>query len=224
VNQRIPITGTGTREFWDGSAVFATLLAQHYHGRCPVYAVHGPTGRVTGPPSFVGLSHDLVELRFKPPTRLVVSAATQPMAQFPDTGDLMTCEWEKPEAANGELAKFTTDWHLAEQRSPMQFVIGLIPANMSLAEFAALPAEELQGETRLAQAFPLAYGDLGLSPSPDDTAYRQEGVFIIPSNASPGAYRTAVCVTPLYAPEYGGWLELGATIRVTARPLPSNGP
>jgi len=224
VNQRIPITSTGTREFWDGSVMFATLLAQHYHGRRPVYAVHGPSGRVTGPPYFVGLSNDLVELRFEQPTRLVISAATQPMAQFPDTGDLMTCEWEKPEAANGELAKFTTDWHLAEQRSPMQFVIGLIPENMSLAEFAALPAEELQGETRLAQAFPLAYGDLGLSPSPDDTAYRQEGMFIIPSNASPGAYRTAVCVTPLYAPEYGGWLELGATIRVTARPLPSNGP
>jgi hypothetical protein len=224
VNQSIPITGTGTREFWDGSALFAGLLAEHYRGRRPVYAVHGPTRRVAEPPLFVGLSHDLVELRFEPPARPVIPAATHPMAQFPDTGDLMSCEWEKPEAANGELAKFTTDWHLAEQRSPMQFVIGLIPENMSFAQFAALPAEELQGETRLAQAFPLAYGDLGLPPSPDGMAYRQQGLFIIPSNASPGMHRTAVCVTPLYAQEYGGWTELGAAIRVTARPLPRNGP
>jgi len=220
---RLGVTSTGTPEFPQGSALLAGILAQHYRGRRPVYAVHGPILPVPGPPFFIGLSQDLVQVRFEQPTRVTSAPSNRALAEFPGIGNLLSLQWGKTEAGNGELVRLTSDWQLGAQQSPMQVVIALIPAEVGLKQLAALSSEKLQAETRLAQAFPLAYGDLGLLPLPQGMAYRQDGSFIIPSNTPPGRYKTAVCVTPLYSTEYRGWVEVGG-IEVNPRPLPRNGP
>ncbi len=221
VNREIPITATGTSEFWHGSALFARLLAEHYRGKRPVYALHGPVRPVEEPPYFVGLSHDLVEVTFRDPVN-PVPLSSAPQAEFPGIGDLERFSWGRREAGNGEVVQFSADWRVAALSASMQFVIALVPKAAGAPPDG--PAAQWQDECRLAQAFPLAYGLSDLTPTPQDKACRQRGAFIIPSNAPPGDYRTYICVTPLYAQEFSGWRDTGAVIHITHRPLPSNGP
>ncbi len=223
ISRRLGVTGSGTPEFTQGSALLAGILAQHYRGQRPIYAVHGPIAPVPGPPFFIGLSQDLVQVRLNRRTPVTSAPSIRPVAEFPGIASLLSFQWGKTEAGNGELVRIASDWQLEDQESPMQFVIALIPVEVSLEQLAAISPEKLQGETRLAQAFPLAYGDLGLPPSSQGMAYRQDGSFIIPSNTPPGRYKTAVCVTPLYSAEYRGWVDVGG-IEVNPRPLPRNGP
>jgi hypothetical protein len=202
----------------DQTAVLAYLLARRFTDR-PIYAVHGPMHiQIPGPPYFVGLSEDLVRLQLAPPDMLR-SQAGPAQAVFPAGISLVAFHLNRAAAGTGEMVGFTAAWRLATPLPRAQFAVALVPPGMDLEQFTG---RDWQDE-RLLQAFPVAYGQWGLAPSPAGTARQQQGEIIIPSNASSGAYRIAIAIAPLYVSQYPGWVEIGE-VQVSARPLPRNGP
>jgi len=188
----------------------------------PTLFMFSLNSRILQRPDFVGLSEDLVALQFdtRPVVRLLSGS---PVAQFPGVGSLMDFQWDRSEAGNGEMVGFAADWQLAGQPRFVQFGIALIPEGMDPKEFGSLPEEQVREQTRLIQAFPLMYGLRELSPSPEGMVYEQRGEMIVPTNAPPGTYRTAMGVTALYSTDYREWIGVGK-IEITARPRPRNGP
>jgi len=211
--------GREAAELHERTAWCAYYLARYFGKSRPLYCLHPPWTSISGPPYFVGLSEDLVHLESKPPDMLRPREAGAALAQFPAGISLVAFNLDRGEAGAGEMVGFTAQWRLSAALPPAQFAVGLVPENMSTAQFAQTQWEN----ERLVQAFPVAHGQWGLRPSPEGTVYEQRGELIVPSNAASSGYRVAVGIGPPYASEYQGWLEVGK-MRVRSRSLPRNGP
>ncbi len=205
---------------WERTALFAYSLARRLEGKRPVYVLHGPRAlRLPEPPHFVGLSEDLVALRFSRPDLVRESSTADTLAELPGGVELMAFEWDRSEAGTGEMVSFRSEWRLRERvPTPLQFGVGLIPAGVSPEHFA----QRLSRDGFFVQAFPLV-GEQQPEASPEGTVYEQRGWFIIPTNTPPGLGRTVIGIGPLYREQYVGWTEVG-TIQVHARPRPANPP
>ena len=172
------------------------------------------------PPYFVGLSEDLVALRFEPPQFVRERASGPALGEYPEGVELVAFEWDQAEAGTGELMQFRSEWRLKGKVSmPLQFGIRLSPQGLPPEQFPL----RLSRDGFFTQAFPLANGERSLGPSVEGTVYEQRGWFIIPTNAAAGTYRTSVGLGPLYREQYTGWADVGG-IEVQARPRPRNGP
>ncbi len=223
VSAQLGITGSGTPQFWQGSALFAWRLAQHYRGRRPVYALHGPyMGEIPGPPYFVGLSEDLVKLDFARP-EMLRKDARKPIATFPGGLELVSFDLlSGREVGAGSLVPFRAVWRTNSPLANMQFAVRLVPAEKSA----------LLDKGRFLQGFPLLYGQRDLSPSPPGTAYEQRGTLIIPSNAGAragvGTFTVEVGLSDVHPPEYGQWVEVlnrdNELIAKNRHGFPANGP
>ena len=236
VSAQLGITGSGTPQFWQGSARFAWRLAQHYRGRRPVYALHGPYGgEIPGPPYFVGLSEDLVKLDFAKP-EMLRKEARQPIATFPGGVELVSFDLlSAREVGAGSLVPFRAMWRTGSPPAYAQFAIRLAPDRVRKYGGEIMsPAEKLAflDKGRFLQGFPLLYGLRDLLASPPGTAYEQRGTLIIPSNAGAhagvGTYTVEASFSAAYPPQYGQWIEvLGRDSELIAknRPgFPANGP
>jgi hypothetical protein len=206
---------------WERTALFAYSLARRLEGVRPIYVLHGPMRlELPQPPYFVGLSEDLVALRFEPPQLVRERAPGPPLGEYAEGVELVAFEWDHAEAGTGELVQFRSEWRLkGDVAMPLQFGVRLCPQGLSPEQFPS----ELSRDGFFTQAFPLAYGERSLGPSAEGTVYEQRGWFIVPTNAAAGAYRTFVGLGPLYLEEYTGWTDVGG-IQVQARPRPRNGP
>lgn len=230
VNSDIDIEVSNTPEFWQGTALLAHRLAQHYGGRRPVYALHGwVTSPIQPPPYFVSLSEDLVRLDFELPDLLHgAEEAGEPIVEFPGGLKLMSFETGKSEAHAGEIVEFRVRWRTESPLSGEIFGIRLAPRELRDPEGETASKSywgRLSAKGQFVQGFPVAYGLRGLAASPPGTIYEQKGSIIIPSNAPSGEYVLEIGFAPSYPPQYQEWCELGeeAVLRVRARPLPTNG-
>ena len=88
---------------------------------------------------------------------------------------------------------------------------------------AAGASRALLPKGRFVQGFPLVYGLQGVGPSPEGTVYRQRGAVIVPTNAPPGTYFTAIGYSEEESPNSRDGAALGE-FQVEARPPPTNGP
>ena len=236
VSAQLGITESGTPQFWQGSALFTWRLAQHYRGRRPVYALHGPMmAEIPGPPYFVGLSEDLVKLDFAKP-EMLRKDTRKPIATFPGGVELVSFDLlSEREVGAGSLVPFRAVWRIATGPSTEQFAMRLVPdvVHKSGGEIAS-PAEQLPflDKGRFLQGFPLLYGQRDLPPSPPGTAYEQRGTLIIPSNAGAhagvGTYTVEVGFSDVYPPAYGEWAEVlnrdSELIAKNWHGFPTNGP
>jgi len=222
VNAKLAIVQSNTPEFWQGTALLSSYLAQRYEGSRSVYALHGPvTDPIAPPPYFIGLSEDLVRLDFDLPRLLIpFEQDGQPVAEFSGGLQLLSFETARPGADTGELVAFRARWHTAAPLSGEMFGVRLVP------RVEQLPAgwERLSKKGRFTQGFPVVYGLRGLVGSSAGTVYEQQGHFIVPSNAPMGDYDVEVAFAPGYPPEYQNWCSSGNTLSVQSSPLPSNGP
>jgi len=214
---RIP--DSESREFWQGVSVFAHRLAQHYRGRRTVYAIHAPLDPIPGPPSFTGLSRDVVKLDFADPDpRCAVGKEGAPLAQFQGGVRLMSFDLGLLEGGRGETLGFRARWRLDSPLPGALFAVKLVPAAERVSEGFLSRGEYLQ-------EFAPIYGLWGLSASLPGTGYEQKGQLILPSNAPPGEYRLQIGFATEYPPpKYEHWTELPARLRVRPGPLPTNGP
>ncbi len=213
----------GTEQFWEGTALFAHRLAQHYHGRRTVYALHGPYREtLPGPPYFVGLTDRLYRLDFTRPNLQPIEDRSEPIVGFDGGIQLLSLEFSNPTPGNGDLVEFRARWRLDQPLPGALFAVELTPEAAAERERSRLTAK---GE--FVQGFPVLYGQWGLPASPPGTAYEQRGALVIPSNAPAGRYRMRVGFAQAYPPHYQDWREVdGVTIelRPPLRPLPANGP
>lgn len=213
--------GARVLEVRERTALFAAGLGQRLRGRRPVYALHGPI-RVPyeGPPHFVSLSEDLVEIAFETPEVLRPWEEGPPAAELPGGVTLVDFELERTEAGTGELVGFTARWRLSAA-PPGQFGLLLEPVEMDPARFR----RRLLPRGRFLQGFPLVYGLRDLGPTPEGAVYEQQGVLIVPTNAPPGPHAVRVAVGPPWAEfeGYRGWTEV-ARLMVQPRPRPTNPP
>ncbi len=206
---------------WESTALFAHSLARRLEGVRPVYVLHGPMRlELPEPPYFVGLSEDLVALRFDPPQFVRERVPGPALGEYPGGIELIAFEWDRAEAGTGEVISFRSEWRLkAEVPMPLQLGVRLSPEGLSPDQ---LPPS-LSRDGFFTQAFPLAYGERSPGASAEGSVYEQSGFFIIPTNAPAGTYRTFVGLGPLYLEQYTGWADVGG-IQVQARPRPRNGP
>ncbi len=213
----------GTPEFWEGTALFAYRLAQHYRGRRTVYTLHGPYKEtLPGPPYFVGLTDRLYRLDFTFPDLAPIEDRSRPIVAFAGGIQLLSLGFSTSTPKNGDLVEFRARWRLDQPLPGALFAVQLVPEGAGPRQYARLAA---RGE--FAQGFPVLYGQWGLPASPAGTAYEQKGALLIPSNAPPGRYRVRVGFAQAYPPHYGDWREVpGLTLdlRPPLRPLPTNGP
>jgi hypothetical protein len=218
----------GTPEFWQGTALFAHRLAEHYRGRRTVYALHGPgTELIPGPPYFVGLRDDLWRLDFNVPDLMRAASAGEPMARFPGGLDLISLEFDTAEPEAGDLVEFRARWHLRSRLSGAILGIRLVPAHTRESPDAGSDGdrwERLSEKGLFLQGFPVLHCLYGLAPSPPGTVYEQQGRLMIPSNAQAGEYRLALGFAQSYPPKYEHWMTLPEdhSILVCSRPLPAN--
>lgn len=207
---------------WERTALFAHNLARRLRGRRPVYASHGPESVVlSGPPYFVGISEDVVALRFERPTLTEERTVDSVVAEYLGGIELLEFEWERTQVATGEMVGFRTAWRV-KQKLPeaMQFAVGLAPQSVGPDYFA----ERLREKGRFVQAFPLMEGQWRRTPTPTGEVYVQRGQVVVPTNCPAGSSRVAVGVSRMYhTEELSGWTELGR-LEVAARPRPKNGP
>jgi hypothetical protein len=211
----------GTEEFWEGTALLAHRLAQHYQGRRTVYALHGPYREmIPGPPHFVGLSDHLYRLGFETPELTPIEDAAEPIAEFLGGVELVSFEVPNHEPLAGDVIEFRARWRLADPLPGALFAVKLAPTDGNDPARARLTAK---GE--FAQGFPVLYGRWGLPPSPSGTVYEQRGKLIVPSNAPSGEYTFEIGSARSYPPKYEGWTAVpNQAARVSSRPLPTNGP
>jgi hypothetical protein len=211
---------------WERAAVFAHLLARRMEGKRPVYVLHGPRQLMPEePPYFVGISEDLVQLRFARPELEREWDGTAVVARFAAGIQLASFQLDRAEAATGELVDFRTQWRLAGPPPPAHFSIRLAPEDMSSEDFVRGP----WASGRFVQGFPLLHWPAAATPSADGTVYEQGGRLIVPTNAQAGEYRVSIALGPPYADESEEWVErvdwfdvAGMTVR--AGPRPTNGP
>ncbi len=211
-------------------ASFGQQLAQRLPSRA-VYAVHGPMQtQLPGPPYFVNLSEDLVRVQSEQPHPASVTSAGPVIAQFPNGAALVGFALDRHEAGAGESVAFAARWQLAQPLPPSQFGIALSPSGTMPNEFTARMLENM----RLVEGFFFLGGLWGAQPAAPGTCYEQRGETIVPSNAPAGDYTVWVGVGLPYAevvqpagqpagPLYTDWTQVGQ-LRVSARPLPRNGP
>ncbi|MDH4179339.1 MAG: hypothetical protein OEV33_02425, partial [Armatimonadota bacterium] len=215
---------------WDRTAHFAYQLAKRLRGSRPVYALHGPwpfgsaplsqqQSRFPGPPHFVGLSEDLVELRPEQPELAREKAAGPALTGIPGSAELVGFELEREQAGTGEIVGFRAEWVLKGPPPRAHFGIALGPEAVDAEYFA----RRLVPEGRFIQGFPVLYGLHDIGVSPEGTVYEQRGQLIIPTNAPEGKYQVGVGIGPPHAEQYSGWAGV-AELRIEARPQPRNGP
>jgi hypothetical protein len=223
-SEELGITGSGTPQFWEGSARFAWRLAQHYRGRRAVYALHGPMAtEIPGPPYFVGLSEDLVRLDFTKPD-LLRRDARAAIAMFPGGVELVSFTPDRDKVRAGEILGFTARWRILEPQPMARFAV-------APAESAPPPgAETSEKKLRLVQGFPLLYCLRDLPPSPPGTAYEQRGVLVIPTNANGGPFGSVtitshlwISFSPTYPPSFGDWVG-GTSVMTGFHAYPTNPP
>ena len=222
------VTRSYSPECFQGAALLAHRLAQHYQGRRAVYALHaGVTGPIPRPPYFVGLNQDLARVDYELPTGLLqrVAETAEPLAVLPGGARLVAFELGEQEVGAGDMVTFRARWQLDAPLAGGLFGIKLIPADVR-GSAAEATWERFSEKGKFVQGFPIAYGLTGLSPSPPGTVYAQDGKLIIPSNAPAGSYRLRIAFSADNPPNYQGWTELGdgEWVRVRSRPLPTNGP
>lgn len=180
-SKELGITASGTPQFWEGSARFAWRLAQHYRGRRPVYALHGPmASEIPGPPYFVGLSEDLVRLDFSKPD-LLREDARPALATFPGGVELVSfAPRDRDQVPLGTMVTFTTRWRISSPPSGW-FAVALTPGESPPSdEFVAQGGD---GRRRSLQSFPFLLGQRDLPANPPGTVYEQQVAFIVPTNA-----------------------------------------
>jgi len=200
------------------SAAFAYHLARLLRGRRAVYAGHGPKDiALPGPPYFMGLGIFLVKVAFELPEVLKEKTPGPPLAELPGGARVVGFTWEKESAGNGEVVGFEVEWQLDSAQPKAWFAVGFTPIAGDVEEVRALLAKG-----RFVQGFPLVYGLPGVGPSPEGTVYRQRGAVIVPTNAPPGTYFTAIGYSEKESPNYRDWVALGE-FQVQSRPRPTNG-
>ncbi|UCC68721.1 MAG: hypothetical protein JSV79_01960, partial [Armatimonadota bacterium] len=191
------------------------------HGPWP-FASAAPSqqqSRFPGPPHFVGLSEDLVELRPEQPELARKKVAGPVLTGIPGSAELVGFELERGQAGTGETVGFRAEWVLNGPPPRAHFGIALGPEAVDAEYFA----RRLVPEGRFIQGFPVLYGLHDIGVSPKGTVYEQRGQLIIPTNAPEGKYRVGVGIGPPHAEQYAGWVEVG-DLRIEARPQPRNGP
>ena len=210
----------GTPEFWDGTALFACRLAQHYRGRRTVYSLHGPARElIPGPPYFVGLSDQLYRLDFETPDLRPKGSVGNAIAELPGGVKLMSFELGSADLRAGDLVEFRARWRLEAPLPGLLFAVKLLPRLDDRAR------QRLMAKGEFVQGFPVLYGMWGLPASPSGTVYEQSGKLIVPSNAPSGDYTFGIGFAQSYPPRYEGWTAIpNQAVRVSSRPLPTNGP
>jgi len=231
VNSEVRIGMSNTPEFWQGTALLAHSLAQHYRGRRTVYALHGwVMSPIQPPPYFVSLSEDLVRMDFGLPDLLHrAEEVAQPIAEFPGTIKLMSFEIGRSEANAGEMVQFCARWRTESPLSGELFGIRLVPIGLGNPDGDSASKgywRRLSAKGQFVQGFPVIYGLRGLAASPPGTVYEQKGRIIVPSNARSGQYALQIGFAPSYPPQYQLWSELSDddVLLVHSRPLPTNRP
>jgi len=209
------VNNTKTRDYANGVARFAALLAQHYRGRRAVYSPRFPVNvRLQPPPYYVGLRDTLFRLDFAPPSLQRPGPAGAPLAVGAEGVKLVGLIFSPAETKNGDLLCFRARWQLERPLPGLLFALRLVSADA-----AAKPAwEKLLTKACLSQGYPVLHGVWGLAPSAPGTVYEQTGQFIVPSNTPPGEYRFEISFSPHYPPSYETWAPLeGVGVRIGSR-------
>jgi len=216
---------------WERTGVFAYLLAKRLTEHRPMYVLHGPMAlKLAGPPYFVSLSEDLVRVQFEPPVLATRIASGPTLARFPNGADLAGLALGREEVSTGEMLGFTAQWELRQPLPASQFGLALLPPGETPGNWSAQQLED----TRLVSGFFFLNGLWQTPPAADGAAYEQRGELIVPSNAPAGEYSVWIGVGLPYAepiriegdtrsPLYVDWTDVGR-LRISARPLPTNGP
>jgi hypothetical protein len=216
------ISGPGTPELWQATALFAYRLAEHYRGTRTVYALHGPvTQLLPGPPHFVGLNENLMRLDFETPDVVRPADGEEAIAQFPGGVELVSFQFDRPEAETGELVGFRARWRLASPLSGALFAVRLVPA-----EDASAAWDRLSSKGLFVQGYHLLYALYGLPPCPPGTVCEQQGKLMVPTNAPPGKYTFEIGFAQSYPPHYTDWAPLRDDVALTVHrgTLPTNRP
>lgn len=221
------LTGSGTPQFWQGTALFAWRLAQHYRGRRPVYALHGPMGAdIPGPPYPIGLSEDLVKLDFTRPDLLRTDEGKL-IATFPDGVELVSFALDRNRVYAGETVRFTARWRCNQPVPAAHFAVWLVPQRGVHGQVPDPWVRPRQSKGRFEQGFPLLYGQAGLPPSSPGTVYEQRGTLIIPTDLTRAAggrmYTAWIGFSSTYPPQYAGWTET-QVLHLEKRAAPANPP
>ncbi len=214
-----------SREYWDGSAKLAHLIAQRYRGRRTVYALHGPVSAFPDPPYFVGVTDVFYRLDFALPPPEVKPAAGSPLVTFPGGAKLVSLQVTPENPRAGQLVDWKARWQLDQTLPVLWFSLRLRPADRS-----PLRANWKQWEAKgvYEQGFAALCGLWGCcNPTPPGLAYEQRGKFIVPTNAPPGDYQLDVGYGTTCNPIiYDHWVPLGTQValHVQPAPRPTNGP